>query len=258
MFVQMRQGFSKFKISFFHGAKRAFVPFLLFIALMMLFYLLCLSIGGISLFFTVLSKVAGVKALSFLFSRIGCSSTLAHLFFFLGGTSLIMEMNSSDWGEYIRTSAEDTSTASADAGPVPHGNTVSDSTEGPASPVRFPYEPDELIGGDSVSSIQRRLLSSNPRPSAEEIGFARIEAEDLFEVKVKIIRRMEVLDPTGDWMRRGARALDSPNSTTGESSLERLYVFLEDLRQNGKTSDAFFSLSEKVALRRDDDAGSSA
>ncbi|KAM0031203.1 hypothetical protein Hdeb2414_s0017g00506031 [Helianthus debilis subsp. tardiflorus] len=46
----------------------------------MLFYLLCLSIGGISFFIDVLSKVAGfigVKALSLLFSKMGCSSALA-------------------------------------------------------------------------------------------------------------------------------------------------------------------------------------
>lgn len=188
------------------------------------------------------------------------SSPSFSIFFFLGGTSLIMEMNSSEsWGEYIQTSTEGTSTASADAGPVPHGNTISNSTEGPASPGRFPYEPDELIGGDSVLSIQRRLLASKPFPSAEEIDFARMQAEDLFEVKVQIIQRMKVLDPTGDWMRQGARALDSPNSATGESSLKRLYSFLEDLDRNGKTSRAFFSLSEKVALRKDNlDAESSA
>ena len=263
MFTQMIRVGSSVIISFFRGAKRAFIPFLFFVALLVLLYLLCLSIGGISLFLTVISKVAGfigVKALSFFFSKMGCSSTQVGIFFFLGGTSLlIMGMNPSEsWGEYIRTSTEGASTASADAGPVPHGNTVSDSTEGPASPVRFPYEPDELIGGDSVSSIQRRLLSSKPFPSAEEIDFARMQAEDLFEVKVQIIRQMEGLDPTGDWMRRGARALDSPNSATGESSLERLYSLSDDLSRNGKRSKAFFSLSEKVALRRDDDAGSSA
>ncbi|MFS8017736.1 hypothetical protein Hanom_Chr15g01383911 [Helianthus anomalus] len=38
---------------------------------------------------------------------------------------------------------------------------------------------------------------------------------------------MQVLDPTGDWMRHGARALDSPKSATGESSLRRLYSFLD-------------------------------
>jgi hypothetical protein len=250
-------------ISFFRGAKRAFIPFLLFIALLLLFYLLCRKTGGISFFFDVLSKVAGflgVKALSFLFSKMGCSSALIK-FVFLGGTSLLMEMNNSSesWGEYLRTSTEGASTASADAGPVPHGNTISNSTEGPTSPGRFPYEPDELIGGDSVLSIRRRLLSSKPFPSAEEIYFAQVQAEDLFEVKAQIIQKMKVLYPEGDWMQQGARALDSPNSATGESSLKRLYGLLNDLEQNGKTSRAFFSLSEKVALRKDDlDAGSSA
>ncbi|KAJ0770684.1 hypothetical protein HanPI659440_Chr07g0260491 [Helianthus annuus] len=88
---------------------------------------------------------------------------------------------------------EGTSSPSTDAGPIPHhGNTIS---------KRFPYQPDELNRGDSVLSIQRRLLSSKPFPSAEEIDFARTQAEDLFEVKVQIIQRMQVLDPTGDLMR---------------------------------------------------------
>ncbi|KAJ0434618.1 hypothetical protein HanPI659440_Chr17g0689721 [Helianthus annuus] len=54
---------------------------------------------------------------------------------------------------------------------------------------------------------------------------------------------MQVLDPTGDWMRQGARALDSPNSATGESSLQKLYSFLDDLDRDGKTSRAFFSFT---------------
>lgn len=46
---------------------------------------------------------------------------------------------------------------------------------------------------------------------------ARIQAEDLFEVKVEVIRLMLGLDPTGDWMGRGARALDNnPRTATGE------------------------------------------
>ncbi|MFS7998109.1 hypothetical protein Hanom_Chr12g01149831 [Helianthus anomalus] len=58
----------------------AFILFILFVTLLMLFYLLCFSIGGISFFIDVLSKVAGfigVKALSFLFSKMGCSLALA-------------------------------------------------------------------------------------------------------------------------------------------------------------------------------------
>ena len=43
---------------------------------------------------------------------------------------------------------------------------------------------------------------------------ARIQAEDLFEVKVEIIQQMADLDPTGDWMGRGARALENPHTAT--------------------------------------------
>lgn len=67
-----------------------------------------------------------------------------------------------------------------------------------------------MIGGDSVLSIQQRLNQKFGNPSSEEIDRARIEAEDLFEVKVDIRRQMETLDPGGDWERRGARALDNP------------------------------------------------
>ncbi|PWA56944.1 hypothetical protein CTI12_AA406380 [Artemisia annua] len=42
---------------------------------------------------------------------------------------------------------------------------------------------------------------------------------------------MAKLDPTGDWERRGARALDNPGSVIGESSLERLHSLLGDLEQ---------------------------
>jgi len=79
-----------------------------------------------------------------------------------------------------------------------------------------PYPHDEIIGGDSIEQIQRRLLSQSDFPSANEIELARIRAEDLFEVKVDIIRRMTSLDPEGDWMRQGARALDNPRTSTGE------------------------------------------
>ncbi|KAI3671275.1 hypothetical protein L2E82_53463 [Cichorium intybus] len=47
--------------------------------------------------------------------------------------------------------------------------------------VPFPYDPDEVIGGDSVRSIQRRLLSGKASPSYIEIYLAQIDAEDLFE-----------------------------------------------------------------------------
>lgn len=49
-----------------------------------------------------------------------------------------------------------------------------------------------------------------------DIRLAEIQAEDLFQVKAEIINRMAILDPEGDWLGRGARALDNPRTTTGE------------------------------------------
>ncbi|KAL3646578.1 ATP synthase alpha chain mitochondrial precursor [Castilleja foliolosa] len=107
---------------------------------------------------------------------------------------------------------------------------------------RFPYDPDEVIGGDSVNFIQRRLLSRLQFPSAEEIERARIDAEDRFEVKVDIIRIMTALHPEGDWLRRGARALDNNHTQTGEESHKNLSYFLDDLNIRGLESETFQNL----------------
>ena len=111
---------------------------------------------------------------------------------------------------------------------------------------KFPYHPDEMIGGDSVRSIERRLLSKFNSPRAEDIYFAHIKAQDLFEIKVEIVRHMAGLDPEGNWLGRGARALDNPRTATGEPSLERLYALLEDLNRGGVQSETFSSLKNKV------------
>lgn len=113
-------------------------------------------------------------------------------------------------------------------GPIPPSPVVYGGVEA-AQPtlraVNFPYEPDQVIGGDSVLSIQQRLLSNKVFPAYEVIRIARLEAQDLFEVKVEIIQMMAGLDPTGDWAARGARALDNSHSPTGEESLKKLNSF---------------------------------
>lgn len=138
------------------------------------------------------------------------------------------------------------------APPVPPANPVASPGEeaGPANQVPpmvpYPYRPDEIIGGDSVDAIQRRLLARYNFPSYEQIQFARIDAEDRFEVKVDIIQIMAGLDPTGNWMGRGARALDNPRTATGEPSLEQLYALLEDLNRGGVQSATFADFKNRI------------
>nr|YP_010131407.1 hypothetical protein KQ580_mgp34 [Bruguiera sexangula]YP_010131442.1 hypothetical protein KQ595_mgp33 [Bruguiera x rhynchopetala]QPZ76280.1 hypothetical protein [Bruguiera sexangula]QPZ76286.1 hypothetical protein [Bruguiera x rhynchopetala] len=89
-----------------------------------------------------------------------------------------------------------TSVNQPEAGLVPPADPVAGPVEeaGPANEtprvVPYPYQPDEVIGGDCVSSIEGRLLARYSFPSAEVIRIARIQAQDLFEVKVEIIRLM--------------------------------------------------------------------
>jgi hypothetical protein len=242
------------------------VKAILFILLLVLIYFISMKIGAPHFLKSAVAKAAfslGGRAVSFFGVRSGLFVALVFLiqlllFLTLEGTPLLKEMNSSGsegWTAYFRgssTSAGGGSQNAPPAEPVPPGDWLSSSEEA-ASPARPDpsYQEDEVIGGDSIVSIQRRLLSKSTFPSSREIEWTRIRAEDLFEVKVEIIRRMTSLDPAGDWSGRGARALDSPNSATGESSLERLYKLLDDLDRGGKRSKAFFSLSEKVALRKE-------
>lgn len=148
--------------------------------------------------------------------------------------------------------------------PAPPANAVASPGEGagPSRPYEaYPYPLDEVIGGDSVLSIQQKLLAKQNQilnPSPEDIYLAEIQAKDLFEVKVDIIRQMTSLDPEGDWLRRGARALDNPHTATGEESLERLFSFRDELNSQGKESQAFAHLKSKVFRKWDDDDRSSA
>jgi hypothetical protein len=161
------------------------------------------------------------------------------------------------WSKTTETE-EGTSVNKPEAGLVPPANPVASPGEEAGPPnqsprvVSYPYQPDEVIGGDSVNSIEGRLLAKYSFPSSEVIQMARIQAEDLFEVKVEIIRLMAGLDPTGDWMVRGARALDNPRTATGEESLEKLYEKLEDLRRGGVRSSTFWELKGRIFLRQMD------
>lgn len=171
-----------------------------------------------------------------------------------GGSSGGPGWTSFDLGVLSETNESDKEINGLSQPAAPPANPVASPEEGvgPSNPpsVPYPYQPDEVIGGDSVLSIKRRLLAQYQEPSAHIIGQAEIDAEDLFEVKVDIIRQMAGLDPEGDWLGRGARALENPRTTTGEESLEKLYSLRSDLETNGDNSDAFLKLKERVPPRR--------
>ncbi|WVY89116.1 hypothetical protein V8G54_000191 (mitochondrion) [Vigna mungo] len=140
--------------------------------------------------------------------------------------------------------------------PVPPANPVAsgEAEAGPSHGVTpFQYEEDEVIGGETVRAIQTRLLGKYDFPTAHEIDMAQVNAQDLFEVKVEIIRLMQGLHPVGDWLRRGARALDNPRTLTGEESFEKLSLMLDDLKADSFQSATFRLLVDRVHLRAADE-----
>lgn len=134
--------------------------------------------------------------------------------------------------------------------PLPKTVATPGEEAGQPNQTPYPYQPDEVIGGDSVNAIERRLLAKYEIPSDQVLRMARIEAEDLFEVKVEIRKVMTGLDPTGDWMGRGARALDNPRTATGEESLEKLYTLFESLNRDGVRSETFYELKGRMIHRQ--------
>ena len=251
---------------------------LIIFSLLSIFYSTLLLLGVDPTF--LLGKIKGIllrRSLHFLFSRLGWSTVSRIIMGFYDLFDLQMNMEASGssggsgGGSTVGGSSRGSGWTSFDLGvlsetiPNEEGEEVAQPhpQNAPANPVasrgeeagpsnwvppeeKFPYHPDEVIGGDSVSSIERRLLAKVNSPSAEDIYFANVKAKDLFEIKVEIIRHMAGLDPDGDWLGRGARALDNPRTATGEPSLDRLYDLLEDLNRGGVQSKTFSSLKNKV------------
>ena len=149
----------------------------------------------------------------------------------------------------FRDSVEQPGGGPAPSEAAPPANPAGSQEAGPSNqgPAPYPYQPDQVIGGDSVRAIQRRLLAKHEGNFTYEVCyFTRIEAEDLFEVKAKILGEMSRLDPEGPWLERGARALDNPRTSTGEESLGRLSAILDELREGGRQSGAFARLTTKL------------
>jgi hypothetical protein len=73
-----------------------------------------------------------------------------------------------------------------------------------------------------------------------------MQANEIFELKVEILRLMKELDPTGNWENKGALALNEPRSKTGEPKLTKLIEISEDLKENRLNSKYFIGLFSKV------------
>lgn len=172
---------------------------------------------------------------------------------------LLQRASSSEWFTYTSDLEENSSASGGHSRSTESVNQPGEQAMPPALPVMQEaaneedrpifWNPDYLFGGDSKNSIQRRLLSQSHNPSAQDIYLAGIQAEDLFQVKVDIIRQMATLDPEGDWLGRGARALDNPRTKTGEESLANLYKLRDELAQRGISSPSFGDLKMKVFRR---------
>ena len=206
-----------------------------------------MKIGLIDYFISVLSRgglLLGGRVLSFFLIQLGCSGGLTMAICFAVRAALTTD--TLPFLSHFMLPGEASSSAP---------NAVQQQREaGPYNqplPVEaYPYTDTEVIGGDSVSAIQRRLLEKYPSPSAAIIERTRLEAQDLFEVKVQIIQKMAQWDPTGDWMGRGARALDNPRTASGEESFDRLSNIWKDLQETGPLSDVFTTLQNKVLKKR--------
>ncbi|KAH1188343.1 ATP synthase subunit alpha, mitochondrial (mitochondrion) [Glycine max] len=247
-------------------ALRYGLQFLLFFAV---FYLISTNINmaSVDTFESLVRRLAfylGNQALSRLLLQRGCSVGLTVAIAVLFGDTPSVGNNMMDpsgssgssggggsessWTGALLSSETLSGTGSvnqpAEGMPVPPANPVVEQA-GPANPE----DTTEIIGGDSIDSIRNRLLQSYGNPSAEQISRASYDADDLFQVKVEIIRGMTPLDPEGDWPGRGARALDNPRTSTGEDSLENLYRLKDDLNENGRDSETFKRLKDKVFRR---------
>lgn len=245
---------------------RFFYPFLILVAVITLSSSIFIVLGEWGFFQALLSKAfiaAGGRTISSLLIKMGFSGGLAlaiawslRLFISESGSVMAMMPSGPGSGEGSSDPRRGNDDLSAAGEPFLKSSKQAHQEGQPAAPPQplpvepYPYSDDEIIGGDSVGTIQRRLLAKYPSPSAEIIELSRLEAQDLFEVKVKIIQKMAQWDPTGDWMGRGARALDNPRTESGEESLERLYEIWEDLDDTGVLSDSFSKLTERVLKKR--------
>jgi hypothetical protein len=260
-----------------HRLRSYFLKSLLLFTVLALAYSFFISIGAIDVLMGLLKKAGisgGVHALkkSCGFGGILLSGLLTVVFLpdwlshWMASPSSATSGESS-WTRYLESSetrpSADTGSPSVNqleghpANPVASPGEAGPSNLRTAPVTPFPYRDDEIIGGDSVESIKWRFVERLRDPSLIDDYLCHIEAQETFEAKVSIIQTMAGLDPRGDWIGRGARALDNPHTSTGEQPIERLSQIRDDLSAHGTRSKFFSELQQKVFLKRDDtDRGS--
>lgn len=156
----------------------------------------------------------------------------------------------------LESSSEDTGSSSVNQPSAGHPAVAApEEAAGPERVEPFPYQDDEMIGGDSVEAIKQRFVNrlreKNPDLEAIDYQLAEEKARDIFEKQVEIIRYMSAHHPEGDWLRRGAHALKNNRTPTGDQSFAKLSSLLDDLTSEGVRSRTFYNLKSKVFAKKD-------
>lgn len=110
----------------------------------------------------------------------------------------------------------------------------------------YGYRPESTFTGHGLLNQSDNKIGKRSRPPPYRSCCSR-RSERVFRHSTE---RNEVTRPTGDWLGRGAWALENPRTATGEHSLEKLHTLLSDLESRGVNSESFSQLKGKVPLRR--------
>jgi hypothetical protein len=133
------------------SAKRAFIPFLLLITLMMFLYILCLSIGGISFFYTFIYKIAfslGGRAIAVVLCKVGCSGSLALAIGYAVKSIILIEAN------MINPSGGELIPSNSGSGGPSHSNSWTEDSFG-IRVLMEPFSETEMEGTSARSSVAR-------------------------------------------------------------------------------------------------------
>lgn len=108
--------------------------------------------------------------------------------------------------------------------------------------------PSPTSGGESLSEIYTRLLFNYKKDNLPQLSYFHEQAQAIFDIKRKILLRMDELDPNGGWLLDGAPFLRN-QKTGAEYRLKKLGDILKDLEVQGLDSYYFKVLSLKKPRR---------